>query len=90
MPKRERRDLAAVLLRRAEDDQFVVRELRGSPRTPDSVPGFHAQQAAEKLIKAAAFANAKGGTLIIGVNDDGKPVGLEKDLALMSKPDVDR
>ncbi|CAN5529343.1 D-aminoacyl-tRNA deacylase [soil metagenome] len=38
----------------------------------------------------AAFANAKGGTLIIGVNDDGKPVGLDKDLALMSKPDVDR
>lgn len=38
----------------------------------------------------AAFANAKGGTLVIGVNDDGKPVGLENDLALMNKPDVDR
>lgn len=38
----------------------------------------------------AAFANATGGTLVIGVNDDGKPVGLENDLALMNKPDVDR
>jgi len=57
LPKRDRRDLAAVLLRRAEEDQFVVRELCGSPRTPDSVLGFHAQQAAEKLINAVLAAN---------------------------------
>jgi hypothetical protein len=38
----------------------------------------------------AGFANAKGGTLVIGVNDDGDPVGLDHDLALMKKPDFDR
>lgn len=38
----------------------------------------------------AGFANAKGGTLVIGINDEGRAVGLENDLALMKKPDVDR
>lgn len=38
----------------------------------------------------AGFANAKGGTLVIGVNDDAEPIGLDNDLALMKKPDVDR
>jgi hypothetical protein len=38
----------------------------------------------------AGFANGKGGILVIGVNDDGEPIGLDNDLALMKKPDVDR
>ncbi len=38
----------------------------------------------------AGFANAKGGTLVVGVNDDGEPLGLDHDLALMKKPDLDR
>jgi hypothetical protein len=38
----------------------------------------------------AGFANAKGGTLLIGVADDGQLLGLDGDLALMKKPDVDR
>lgn len=36
------------------------------------------------------FANASGGTLLVGIDDDGKPLGLENDLGLMKKPDVDR
>ena len=34
----------------------------------------------EVAIAVAAFANAEGGRLFIGVNDDGKPVGLKRDL----------
>ncbi len=33
----------------------------------------------------AGFANAKGGTLLIGVSDLGEPIGLDNDLALVQK-----
>ena len=36
------------------------------------------------------FANATGGTLLVGVNDDGELLGLDGDLSVMKKPDVDR
>lgn len=38
----------------------------------------------------AAFLNADGGTLIIGVDDAGAPLGLERDLGTMKSPDHDR
>jgi uncharacterized membrane protein YeaQ/YmgE (transglycosylase-associated protein family) len=38
----------------------------------------------------AGFLNADGGTLLIGVADDGSPTGLDDDLALMKAPDLDR
>ncbi|MGI9666136.1 MAG: RNA-binding domain-containing protein [Acidimicrobiia bacterium] len=38
----------------------------------------------------AGFLNAEGGTLVIGVDDDGKALGLDNDLALMKAPDNDR
>ena len=38
----------------------------------------------------AGFLNADGGRLIIGVDDEGEPVGLERDLSLMKAPDHDR
>ncbi len=38
----------------------------------------------------AGFLNADGGTLIVGVDDDGRPVGLDQDLSLMKAPDHDR
>lgn len=38
----------------------------------------------------AAFANADGGTLLIGVADDGEILGLDNDLAMMKTPDPDR
>lgn len=38
----------------------------------------------------AGFLNAEGGTLIIGVNDNGVPIGLSHDLTLMKEPDFDR
>lgn len=38
----------------------------------------------------AGFANANGGTLLIGVDDEARPLGLDPDLALMKAPDHDR
>lgn len=38
----------------------------------------------------AGFLNAEGGMLIIGVDDDGVALGLDKDLATMKAPDHDR
>lgn len=37
----------------------------------------------------AAFANAKGGTLFIGVNDDMEVLGLDKDFTTLKKHDAD-
>ncbi len=41
------------------------------------------------LKSIAAFANAKGGTLVIGVDDDGNILGLEPDFKTLKKKDVD-
>jgi uncharacterized membrane protein YeaQ/YmgE (transglycosylase-associated protein family) len=38
----------------------------------------------------AGFLNAAGGALVIGVDDDGVPLGLDEDLGLMKQPDHDR
>jgi len=38
----------------------------------------------------AGFLNSDGGTLLIGVSDDGVATGLDNDLALMKEPDLDR
>jgi len=37
----------------------------------------------------AGFANSQGGTLIVGVTDDGEPVGLAHDYATVKKPNAD-
>ena len=38
----------------------------------------------------AAFLNSHGGVLVIGANDVGEAVGLDRDLATLRTPDVDR
>lgn len=38
----------------------------------------------------SGFLNAGGGTLLVGVDDDGKPLGLDRDYATMKVPDADR
>ena len=37
----------------------------------------------------AAFMNTAGGTLLVGINDDGKVLGLDADYAVMKKPNTD-
>jgi hypothetical protein len=41
-------------------------------------------------VTTAAFMNASGGTLLIGVDDNGLALGLDHDLSLMARPDTDR
>jgi len=41
------------------------------------------------LESVAAFLNTHGGTVVIGVEDDGTVVGLARDLSCMSKPTLD-
>lgn len=45
----------------------------------------------EKVIAKtiAGFFNTDGGHLLVGVDDDGKPLGLDKDLSTLKSPDLD-
>jgi hypothetical protein len=45
------------------------------------------QKAVAKTL--AAFFNTKGGTLVIGLKDDGEVLGIEADFGTLSKPDLD-
>lgn len=46
-------DQPEVLLRKARQDELVLERLLGDRDVDDDTLGFHAQQAAEKLLKAA-------------------------------------
>lgn len=48
-------DEARRLLAKAAEDEYVVDRLLDDNNAPDSMVGFHAQQAAEKLLKATLF-----------------------------------
>lgn len=48
-------DEARRLLVKAAEDEYVLDRLLGDAAAPEAVFGFHAQQAAEKLLKAALF-----------------------------------
>jgi len=43
---------ATLLLRKAAQDQYVLEKMLDDPLAPVEIFGFHAQQAAEKLLKA--------------------------------------
>jgi len=46
------REHARLLMEKAAEDLYVLRQLIGDADAPDAVIGFHAQQAVEKLLKA--------------------------------------
>ncbi|MCX7412106.1 MAG: HEPN domain-containing protein [Planctomycetia bacterium] len=48
-----------VLLRKARQDELVLERLLGDSDVDDDTLGFHAQQAAEKLLKAALAARSR-------------------------------
>jgi hypothetical protein len=50
VPQREQH--VALLLAKAAQDEYVLDSLQNDPNAPTEVYGFHAQQAAEKLLKA--------------------------------------
>jgi HEPN domain-containing protein len=45
-------EAALLLLRKAAEDEALLDEILESPRVTDAIFGFHAQQSAEKLLKA--------------------------------------
>ncbi|WP_299818839.1 helix-turn-helix domain-containing protein [uncultured Roseibium sp.] len=51
----------------------------------------HVNRELEKVIAKtiAGFYNADGGHLLIGVDDNGRPLGLDHDLATLKSPDLD-
>lgn len=48
-------DEARLFVAKAGEDEYVLDRLLEDPGAPEAVLGFHAQQAAEKLLKAALF-----------------------------------
>src|SRR5207237_1151451 len=48
-------DEARRFLQKASQDEYVLARLLEDPAAPDEQLGFHAQQAVEKLLKAALF-----------------------------------
>jgi hypothetical protein len=52
-PKPDLSDLAIRFARKAESDEIALDKLGDDPDVPDDLIGFHAQQALEKLLKAA-------------------------------------
>ena len=48
-------DEARRLLAKAGEDEYVLDRLQEDAAAPEAMVGFHAQQAAEKLLKAALF-----------------------------------
>ena len=48
-------DEARRLLAKAGEDEYVLDRLLENAAAPEAMVGFHAQQAAEKLLKAALF-----------------------------------
>jgi HEPN domain-containing protein len=52
LPKRDGRDLARVIATNAERDAVAVEKLAPDAELADEIVGLHAQQAAEKYLKA--------------------------------------
>jgi len=69
-----------------EDDRNEFKETFSVP-AKDTKANKSNEIKKEVAIAVAAFANAEGGRLFIGVNDGGKPVGLKKDLKVYKSLD---
>lgn len=77
----------AELIRRGESDRL---EFKSSARW-----NLHTQARDDRIEQViaktvAGFLNADGGTLLIGVDDNGQTVGLAADFAVVKSPDPDR
>ena len=51
-------DRAVVLLEKGKEDLYALDSMADDPRAPESVVGFHAQQAVEKFMKAVLASRA--------------------------------
>jgi len=80
-----RKDLAALILR-GEDDSL---EFKSSFRFDYRLQKVNKALEAVIMKTLAGFMNAEGGSLLIGVADDGSIVGLENDFQTLSRKDSD-
>ncbi|WP_232783938.1 MULTISPECIES: helix-turn-helix domain-containing protein [Microbacterium] len=77
----------AALLEKGESEQVEFKETaRWNVR--DDKKDARMEQVVAKTV--AAFLNSAGGTLVIGVDDDGRVHGLDRDFATLRTPDADR
>jgi HEPN domain-containing protein len=83
--KPDLKELAERLAHKASTDEFALEKLIDDADAPDDVIGFHAQQAAEKLLKAA-LANA--GVTPPRIHDITRLIKLLKDAGLSPPPAV--
>lgn len=83
---REAIDIAALLAKGESDAVELKETARWNVREDRKDPRM--ELAIAKTI--AAFLNSGGGTLVIGANDAGEGVGLDRDLATLRTPDHDR
>ena len=77
---------ARLLLAKADEDLYALEQLCDDPRSPESVLGFHAQQAAEKSIKAVLTSRAIKYTW---THDLGGLIDLLDDHNIPAPPDRD-
>ena len=77
----------AALLAAGESDRVELKETaRWNVREDKKDPRM--EQVVAKTV--AAFLNSGGGTLVVGANDAGEALGLDRDLATLRVADVDR
>ena len=76
MPKRDTRDLARVIATNAERDAIAVDRMGPDAELADAIVGLHAQQAAEKYLKAVlsfrgiTYRRVHSITYLLGVLED--------------------
>lgn len=86
-PRRDERHTTVELIERGESQEVEFKQSgRWNVHTEQRDPRI--ELAIAKTV--AGFLNADGGTLLIGVSDEGVAVGLEDDLRLMKSADADR
>jgi hypothetical protein len=88
---REKKSLSEedLLLRMVEKGECATLEFKSSLRW-DYRENHLNKKLEEVILKSiAAFANGGGGVLLIGVDDDGTPLGLEPDYKTLKHPDKD-
>jgi HEPN domain-containing protein len=81
------REHARLLLTKADEDLYVLERLAGEDESPDAVIGFHAQQAAEKSLKAVLTAR---GIRYAWTHDLGALIDLLTDHSIPAPPEPDR
>lgn len=79
-------EAAKMLLLKARQDEYVLEQFVTDPDAADETFGFHAQQAAEKLLKAALAAH---GVVVPRTHRLGSLLDLARDSHLTVPPEFD-